>query len=315
MEFIKQSKQVSDLLNPLKSNIKRKALAMLCVSSALVHAQDAWQWQSSINTMNGRYVDSLTMNKQQSLGVRISGERNHQWGFTAGVQSTRIDMAPITQTSVQQQNNWLLSAYTHQTYATWPGRWTLQLDTHQLNNDASHTNTNAVRAVAPQITWLSHSLPLKADLSLATSNYKNTAPIQQLSSAIAYGINNGNDWLQIRGYVIQHLTPSEALGLSSTRAVETKITHFLDHSVMWMPTSLTAGLDRGKKIYWVDMASQAVNNQPMVNEGGENITAAWRLNTQTHLTLQLSQTRYYAESVAAHRFKLGSLSTQLAFAW
>jgi hypothetical protein len=53
----------------------------------------------------------------------------------------------------------------------------------------------------------------------------------------------------------------------------------------------------------------------MVNEGGENITAAWQLNTQTHLALQLSQTRYYAESVAAHRFKLGSLSTQLAFAW
>lgn len=279
-----------------------------------MHAQDAWQFTPTINAMTGHYADSRTMNNQQGLGVRISGEKERQWGFTTGLQTTHIDMAPITQTSVQHQDNWLASAYTHQPSTTWLGRWTLQIDTHKVKNDALHTSSNSVHAFAPQITWLSHSHPLKIDLSLASSKYANTSPIYQLSSAVAYGLNDSADWLQIRGYAINNLTPSEALGLSSIHAIETKITHFLDRTSKWLPTSITVGLDRGKRIYWVDMASQTVYNQPMLNEGGQNFAASWQLSTNTNVNLQFNQTRYYAESLGAHHFKLSTLSTQLAFA-
>lgn len=265
--------------------------------------------------MTGLYTGSRTMDSQQGLGVRMSGEKDRQWGFTAGLQTTHIDMAPITQTSIQHQDNWLASAYMHHTSASGSGRWTLQIDSHKVKNDALYTNSNSVRAIAPQVTWLSHTQPLKMDLSFASSNYANTSPIYQLSSAFAYSLNNGINWLQIRSYVINNLTPSEALGLSKSHSVETKITHFIDHPSAWTPTSITVGLEYGKKIYWIDMASQTVYNQPMINEGGENLAATWQLNAKTYINLQLSQTRYYAESVAAHRFKLSTLSTQLAYAW
>jgi hypothetical protein len=299
----------------LNSNLYSKAIAIIFFSPTLVCAQDTWQLTPSINAMTGHYADSRTMNNQQGLGVRISGEKERLWGFTAGLQTTHIDMAPSTQTSVQHQDNWLASAYAHQPSTTWLGRWTLQVDTHKVKNDASHANSSSVRAIAPQITWLSHTQPFRADLSFASSNYANTAPIYQLSSAVAYGFNNGTDWLQIRGYAINNLTPSEALGLSNTRAVETKVTHFLGRTSGWIPTSITVGLDRGKKIYWLEMESQTIYNQPMINEGGENIAASWQLKPKTNINLKLNQTRYYAEDLVAHRFKLSTLSTQLAFAW
>lgn len=297
----------------MNSNLYSKAIAIIFFSPTFVCAQDTWQLNSSINAMTGHYADSRTMKNQKGLGVRFSGEKERQWGLTAGLQTTHIDMTPITQTSVQHQDNWLLSAYAHHPSTRWLGRWTLQIDTHKIENDALHTNSSSVRALAPQITWLSNTQPLKIDLSLASSTYANTTPIYQLSSAVTYGFNNGRDWLQIRGYAINNLTPSEALGLSNTRAVETKITHFLGRPSRWMPTSISVGLDQGKRIYWVDMASQTIYNQPMINEGGENVAASWQLNPKTNMNLQLNQTRYYAESVGAHRFKLSTLSTQLAF--
>jgi hypothetical protein len=279
-------------------------------------AQEAWQFNSSVTAMTGQYENSLTMNNQHGLGLRISGENNQKWGFTTGLQSTRINMAPITQVSAQNQDNWLIAGYVHHPSTTLPGRWTFQIDAHQVHNDAMQSNTSNVRAIAPQITWLSYTQPLKVDFSYASSNYKNTpATIHQFSSAIAYGFNDATDWLQVRSYAINNLTTSEALGQSSTRATDFKLTHFLKTQYKWTPTNVTLGLERGKRIYVVDMASQTVYNLPMLNEGGENIAANWKLSPKTDLNLQLSKTRYYAESVAAHRFTLSTLSAQIATAW
>lgn len=265
--------------------------------------------------MSGHYADSLTMNNQRGLGVRMAGEKSQKWGFTAGLQSTRIDMAPITQVSTQNQDNWLLSGYAHKPSVMLPGRWTLQLDAHQLNNDAPQSNTSSVRAIAPQLTWLSYTQPLKLDLSYASSTYKNTAAIHQLSSAIAYGFNDATDWLQVRSYAINNLTSSEALGQSSTRATDIKLTHFFKTDVKWIPATVTVGLERGKRIYVVDMATQTVYNLPMLNEGGESIATNWKLTSKTDLNVQFSKTKYYSESVAAHRFTLSTLSAQIATAW
>jgi hypothetical protein len=291
-------------------------MAVICMTPLIASAQDAWQFNSSITAMTGHYTDSLIMNNQRGLGVRVAGERNKSLGFTVGLQSTRIDMAPMTQVSTQNQDNWLLSGYAHKPSIMLPGRWTFQLDAHQVHNDASGSNTSDVRSFAPQVTWLSYTQPLKVDFSYANSHYKNTpANIHQFSSAIAYGFNDATDWLQVRSYAINNLTTSEALGQSSTRATDFKLTHFLKTQYKWAPTNVTVGLERGKRIYVVDMASQTVYNLPMLNEGGENIAANWKLSPKTDLNLQFSKTRYYSESVAAHRFTLSTLSAQIATAW
>ena len=301
----------------MNSNPHSKLLAILCIAPSITCAQEAWQMNSSVRAMTGHYASSLTMYNQKGLGVRVSGEYHHTWGFTAGLQSTRINMSPITPVSTQNQDNWLLSGYTHKPSIMLPGRWTFQLDAHQVHHDAPQSNTSDVRAIAPQITWLSYTQPLKVDFSYASSTYKNTPPIHQLSSAFAYGFNDATDWLQVRSYAINNLTTSEALGQSRTRAIDLKVTHFFSGNSGWTPTTVTVGLERGQRIYVVDMASQTVYNLPMLNHGGKNIAASWKLSPKSNLDVQFSKTNYYAAPtpVPAHNFTLSTLSAQIATVW
>jgi hypothetical protein len=281
-------------------------------------AQDTWQFGSSVTTMKGHYSDSLTMNNQQGLGIRVFGEKDQKWGFTTGLQSTRINMAPITQVATQNQDNRLLSGFVHVPTTPLMGRLTFQLDAHQVSNDATGSISSDVHALAPQVTWLSYTQPLKVDFSYASSSYKNTAAIHQLSAAIAFGFNDAKDWLQVRGYAIDHLTASKSLGLSSTRATDLKLTHFLSANLKWAPATVTLGLERGKRIYVVDMTTQTLYNLPMLNQGGENIAANWKLSPKSDLNLQFSKTRYFADipyAPSAHRFTLSTLSAQLVTSW
>lgn len=289
----------------------------MCIAPSIACAQDAWQMNASVTAMTGNYANSLTMNKQKGVGLRISGELNQTWGFTAGLQSTRIDMAPITQASTQNQDNWLLSGYAHKQSAMLPGRWTFQFDAHRVHHDAPQSITSDVHVIAPQVTWLSYTQPLKIDISYANSTYKNTAPIHQLSSAISYGFNDAKDWLHVRGYAINNLTASQTLGQSRTRATDIKLTHFLSNSLKWAPSSVTVGLERGQRIYVVDMTSHTVYNLPMRNQGGKNISASWKLSPQSNLDVQFSKNNYEANPtpLPVHSFTLSTLSAQIATAW
>lgn len=302
----------------MNSTYTIKLLTLLCAAPAISFAQETWQLGSSVTAVTGHYVNSQTMYNQRGLGVRMLGEKDQNWGFTVGLQSTQIDMTPITQKSTQNQDNWLLSGFVHMLPTNLPGRWTLQVDAYRVNNDASQSASSDVIAVAPKITWFSYYQPLKADFSYASSNYKNTAAIHQFSSAIAYGFNDAKDWLQIRSYAINNLDPTSALGQSSTRAADLKFTHSLNRNVKWAPAAITLGLERGKRIYEVDMVSQTIYNLPMLNEGGENITASWNLSRKTNLNMQVSKTRYFSDvptALSAHHFTLIILSAQLTTAW
>ena len=304
---------------PLKSNHFPKLLAILCIAPTVAIAQDAWQLNASATAMTGHYADSQTMYNQHGVGVRMSGEKDKAWGITAGLQSTRIDMAPITQVSKQDQDNWLLSAHVHLPTRAAPGRLTFQLDAHQVNNDATQSISSDVRAVAPKVTWVSYTQPLKLDLSDASSNYKNTpATIHQRSAAIAYGFTNQTNWVQVRSYAINNLDPLSALGQSSTRATDISLTHILNGTNNVAPTSITVGLERGKRIYVIDMTTQTLYNLPMLNEGGEKIAANWKLSKNTEMNLQFSKTRYFSDvptAPSAHRFTLDTLSAQITTAW
>ena len=217
------------------------------------------------------------MSDQKGLGFRMSIEKIQEWGFTIGLQSTQINMKPITGIQTQNQDNRLLSGFTRIPTTNLPGQWLLQFDAHQVTNNA-HQSNNEVDAFSPQIIWTSYTHPLKISASHASSYYPNIATIHQTSIAIAYGFNDAKNWLEIRDYSIKNLTPINAVGRSSTQATDIKLTHILNSNIIWAPSSVTLGLERGNKIYAVDMTSQVVYNLPMLNDGGENITANRKLN-------------------------------------
>ena len=299
----------------MKSTPLLKLLAIICITPSVSNAQDMWKLSSSLTTMTGNYVGSQSMDNQHGLGIRISGEKDQTWGLTAGLQSTRIDMNSSIPKPTQNQDNWFLSGFVHMPSMKSAGRWTFQLDAHQISNDASQSISSDVHVVAPQVTWLSYTQPLKIDFSYANSSYKDTKTIHQLSSAMAYGFNDAKDWLQVRSYAIKNLNSSTAVGQLSTRATDVKLTHFVSSEVKWAPTSVTLGIERGKRIYVVDMTTQTVYNLPMLNEGGENISASWKISPKSNFNMQFSKTRYLADQMSTHRFTLSTLSAEIATSW
>lgn len=288
--------------------------SLLCMP-ALAVAQDDWRFNAEVNTMTGDYTHSQVMKKQHGLGVRLSGELQNSWGFSAGVQSTHIDMQPLVPQSTQSQNNWLVSAHHYVTSPTLVGRWQLQLDLHRVFNDAITGNSDGVTAVVPQISWASLERPIKLDLSYANSYYNNTPVVHQISPSVGFGFNDNKSWLQARGYLIHNLDPALSMGLSSGRASDVRLTQLFQSASPWVPQSITLGLERGRRIYFVDMTTQTVHNLPMRNDGGESISARWKLSHKTQFTLQLQQTCYFSNAYTAHDFNLRTLSAQFGSVW
>ena len=255
------------------------------------------------------------MKKQHGLGVRLNAERPNEGGFSVGLQSTHIDMQPLMPKTTQDQNNWLLSGYAYAPSSSQSGRFKWQLDVHRVLNDASQGNSDGVTAVVPQVSWVSFDRPLTFDLSYAQSRYPNTHIIHQVSPSAGFGFNNNQNWFQIRGYLIQSLEPSLSMGMSSSHATDFRLTQFFQSASPWVPQSVTLGLERGKKIYFVDAVTQTVHNLPMRNDGGESIAAVWKLGQKTQLKVQLQQTCYFAKDVTAYDFSLKTVSAQVGRDW
>lgn len=298
-------------------NINSFILWLLCLLSvpAWAAAQDEWQFNSAVNVMRGDYDGSRIMNRQHGLGVRLSGERSNAWGFTVGLQSTHIDMQPFVPKATQAQNNWLLSSYGYVPSSSQTGRWKVQLDVHRVFNDALQGNSDGVTAVVPQVSWVSFERPFTFDVSYAHSRYQNTPTIHQISPSMGFGFNNQQNWFQLRGYLIKNLDPKLSMGMSSSHAADFRLTQFFQSASLWVPQSVTVGVERGKKIYFVDAVTQTVHNLPMRNDGGESIAAVWKLGQKTQLKVQVQQTDYFSNYYTAHDFSLRTLSAQVDCDW
>lgn len=293
-------------------------IPILLLPLGKLQAQQAWQLNAELLHAQGNYHDSYTMNRQRSGGLRVSGEYQKQWGVSAGLVATTIDLNSShgSNPAIHQQN-WLLSSYLHLPSSPTSGRWTIQLDTHRIENDTTQGDSDGVNVIASQIRWASTSAPITLGLSYAQSHYKDSPTTRQYTPSLGLGFNQNKYWLQMDLYVIDHLEPSRALGQSRTRGTDIKLTHFLSPGKTWKPRSITVGIETGKKFHAVDMTSQTVYNLPMTNTGGASIAAMWPLGTDTALNFQLSKTRYFAEQllVPAHDFNLSTCSLQIKHTW
>ena len=298
-------------------NTKSFMLWLFCLFSfpVLAQAQDGLQFNTAVNAMSGDYNGSLVMKKQHGVGIRLNAEQPNVGGFSVGLQSTHIDMQPLVPKATQDQNNWLLSGYAYAPSTSLSGRFKWQLDVHRVLNDASQGNSDGVTAVVPQLSWVSFDRPLTFDLSYAQSRYPNTRTIHQLSPSVGFGFNNNQNWFQIRGYLIQNLEPSLSMGMSSSHATDFRLTQLFQSPSPWVPQSVTLGLERGKKIYFVDAVTQTVHNLPMRNDGGESVAAVWRFSQSSQVKEQLQQTHYFSNDYIAHDFTLKTFSAQVGRDW
>jgi hypothetical protein len=282
---------------------------------ALACAGNEWKFNTDMSVMTGQFTDSYVLKDQSGQGIRFVGEKNQDWGVAGGMHATRIDMQANVPAPRQHQDNWMLSGWMHTHSTSVPGRWTLQLDAYKTSNDAINSISGDVITLAPKITWAAFGQPLKLDWSYAHSKYKNTEPVYQISGSLAYGFNDRKDWIQVRSYFIDNLNPVLAMGKSRTKAVDIKLMHFLQPSSVWSPAGVALGLERGQKIYSLDVDKQFIYNLPMLNQGGENIAVHWNMSQQTTLHAMLSKNKYTAEQPFKHSFMLTSLAVQIAKSW
>lgn len=284
-------------------------------SSVFANTPD-WDIGASYTFTSGRYVDSIMMRDQTGSGIRISAEKNSNWGVIAGLQSTRINLSNISPSSTINQDNLLFSTFLHTPTEIQPGRLTFQLDTHQINNNSTTGNSDGVRAYATNLTWVSQNFPMKIDASYAKSNYQNTRAIHQFSTSIGLGFNGLKNWAEIRHYKIYDLNPLTALGAEQMQSTEILITQRIhgDQS-SFLPNTITFNTEFGHKIYNIDMTNKVLYNLPMRNDGGNSISAIWEINSKSTLLLNIGKTHYSSEIPATHNFTLNTISTQLSTSW
>ena len=293
---------------------------IFALASNTLYAQDGtWKIDSGISTVTSRYENSVTLSDQQGTKLHLSGEYNNQWGVSAGYLSTRIGVKPIaSQSAIIHQENWLLSGYRHAASDAVPGRWTFQLDAHQIHNDASQGDSDGVRVFAPQIAWASYDYPIKLSLSQAISHYKDSPTTYQTSQGVGFGFNHNRNWVQLNRVVIKNLDPDRSMNLTNTYARDAKLTQFLNSYNPWVPSAITLSVERGQKFHAVDMHAQSVYNLPMINQGGHSLTGTWTLSKTNAINLQASKTRY-TESLpaqtSAYNFIMRTFSAQLTHAW
>lgn len=282
-------------------------------------AQDRWKFYNSLAVMYGQYDNALLMDKQNGISVHVSGDCLNQAGFRVGVQSTKINLNQVyglSSADQQNQENYLLSIYLNQAFKDLPGYLTFKLDAHQAHNNSSNSFSHA-QALAPEIEWLSNTQKFRINWSYANSRYVNLKPVHQVSTGFSYRMNNDKDIVSGRVYHIRNLEPNMTLGHDRLVSSEVRFTHLLSHRNPIIPNAISIGLENGRKILNIDMATQVIYNLPIMQIGGETVSATWKVDKESSVTLLAGRSRYLFSPIASieNKFSLTIFSAQLSTAW
>lgn len=271
-----------------------------------------WTFNASPSVTQGGYKGSNLRDTLSERGLRVSGDYLEQGGFTAGYGTTRIGMK--NGVVATDQKNYLLSGRLHFTPDAIPGRLTLRVDAHRLDNNDATRNTDSVNVIAPQLSWLSRDESVYADLGYARSGYQNQLSVRQYTPTIGLGFNGGADWIQVRSYMVRGLNPARAAGKSSTNGLDTKWTHFFASQSSWVPASLTLGVITGERIYGVDMDAQSVANLADLGKGGLSLGLSWKLAKNLKLYALAGQSRF-RDVALSNDYKLNVGYLNVAVDW
>ena len=255
----------------------------------LAQAQ-AWTLNAQASATTGAYKDSLLRDKLTESGVTVSGEYLDKGGLVLGYGTTRVSMK--NGAAAIDQSNLLLSGHLNFQPDETSGRWTARLDNYRINNNNTTGDTDAVRVVATQLSWLAKDKSWYADLGLARSRYQNDLTVNQFTPTLGFGMNDGADWLQLRAYQISGLNPVRAAGKNNTSALEAKWTHYFAPGAAWMPRFASLGVMGGERIYAVDMDAQSVANLADISTGSATLGLGWTLTKNSRMFVLLGQSRF-----------------------
>lgn len=275
----------------MKKKLSRYSLAALFgLLSSPAYADD-WSGYADASLLAGAYSGDTTRTAINAYGASLRLDYLEQAGVKlAGSQLVLTDNGiAITQQSA------FASAHWNYFCDTLGGVFKFRLDVHQsdLSDDVAYKDS--VRAYAPQISFLNYQKSFYADLGYSTSTYNLGLEAKQYTPTLGFAFNQGADWLQMRGYLID--TKDTVSGsVASTRATEFKLTHWTAPGAVFSQYFVHALV--GERILAVDSDAASIYSLVDKQQGGGAIGAAW----QSHYvdgTLMLSVDQYLNQTTSA----------------
>jgi hypothetical protein len=266
-----------------------------------VSAPDAWTMTFTPQYSYGRYNNSPARDSVSSATLYAAAQYLEAGGVAVSASSTTVKM--LAGLPTLDQSSGFISGYLNFTPDLLSGQLTLRGDVLRADNNDASNETNGVTAYAPQVSFLNFAKTYYLDLGYAASRYGDSSSgngslaVTQWTPTFGFALNDGYDWLQLRGYDIRFSNSQRAQNNSATDAVEMKWIHYFS-ATGWMPEQVQLGALFGQRIYAVDSGN--VYNLADMQQGGVSLAANWLLDTGLHLLLQCGQERYAASGGSAY---------------
>ncbi|MDQ7002582.1 MAG: hypothetical protein Q9N02_07870 [Ghiorsea sp.] len=255
----------------MKKKLSQYSLAALLSLSfnTLAYADD-WSGYTDVSWLTGAYSGNTTRTAVNAYGASMNVDYLERAGVkVAGSQLNLTDNGNL----ITQQSAFV-SAYMNYFCDTFGGVFKFRLDAHQANLSDNFTYKDSVRAYAPQVSFLNYQKNFYLDLGYSVSTYDLGLEAKQYTPTLGFAFNQGSDWLQMRGYLIDTKRTGRGI-VSSTQAVELKLTHWTA-----APSSLFSQLFAnalvGERMLAVDGDAASIYSLVDKQQGGGAIGAAWQ---------------------------------------
>lgn len=274
-------------------------LFSLSIAAGAVHSQQSsgsWIVRGDFQGLVGSFSDSLQRDGLQNYGFFIRADYLDSGGVTVGYNRTVLKFS--SGASDIDQDNIFLSGRWNLTPDWAEGRIALRLDSHVISNNDPSNETDEVRTIAPQISFLNYAQTFYADIGYSASSYGDSLvtgeslDVDQITPTIGFAFNEQQDWLQLRAYLIDPSNAERAQNQDDTAALEIKWTH-------WPVAGGFLGMDNfrlsalfGERLYGVDADAGGSYNLVDMQTGGASIGGEWALNDTNRLLLLLGAEQY-----------------------
>jgi len=244
-------------------------------------AEGGWYVTGTLQGMYGDYSGSIQRRSTSSEGLTVKADYLDKVSVNMGLYHTNIDFKNAID-DISQDAIWVSGQY-HLNPDKLNGKVTLRLDGHFVTNDDSTNDTDDVVVAAPQISYINYAKTFYVDLGYAYSDYRNDLAVHQLTPTVGFALNQGADWVQLRGYLIDPSNTARAQGKEQTSAVEAKWTHWFGPKAILGIDSLQASTLIGRRVYAVDVDSNAVYNLADVQTGSAAVSGHWKFGDDLSL--------------------------------
>lgn len=289
------------------------AILLVCTSlliAPVVNAAEEWTVKSDIQGVYGDYSNSSQRNSFVSGGVIVTADYLDQGGFSLGASLSRVNFK--VGNDINQQSYFGSVRY-HVFADALPGKLSLRVDGHMLNNNDITGDTDKVKVVAPVVSFINFSKTLYMDFGFAYSRYQNNLNVKQYTPTIGFGLNDGADWIQLRGYLIDPSNALRAQNKDSTAAVDIKYTHWFAPGAWLAVHSVHLNVLVGERIYAVDGDAAAVYNLVDIQRGSYSLGLQWRVGENMKLLLIGGYERYLNNLISEsynNRFAYVNISSE-----